>query len=150
MKLLNKNVLSYTRSGAGPTGPLGRGEIAVGLVFSHDCTAAKLLGNPVVVSFPSEGTGYEVGAVGLVKGAKNSLAAKAYIDFTLSAEAQNLGPDKAQSFQVLTNSNAKANRNMVNLKKLALVKYDVEAAGTAAVALKKRFDAEVALTSSAK
>ena len=25
MKLLNKNVLSYTRSGAGPTGPLGRG-----------------------------------------------------------------------------------------------------------------------------
>ncbi len=150
MKLLNKNVLSYTRSGAGPTGPLGRGEVAVGIVFSHDCTAAKLLGNPVVVSFPSEGTGYEVGAVGLVKGAKNSLAAKAYIDFALSAEAQNLGPDKAQSFQVLTNSNAKANRNMVNLKKLTLVKYDVEAAGTAAAALKKRFDAEVALTSSAK
>ena len=36
MKELNKNVLSYTRSGAGPTGPLGRGEVAVGIVFSHD------------------------------------------------------------------------------------------------------------------
>ena len=150
MKKLNANVLSYTRSGAGPTGPLGRGEVAVGIVFSHDCTAAKLLGNPLTVSFPSEGTGYEVGAVGLVKGAKNPDAAKAYIDFTLSAEAQNLGPEKAASFQVLTNPNGKKSANQVNFAKLVTVKYDPEAAGAAASRLKARFDKEVALQSSAK
>jgi iron(III) transport system substrate-binding protein len=150
MKDLNKNVLSYTRSGAGPTGPLGRGEVAVGLVFSHDCTAAILRGNPLVVSFPKEGTGFEIGAVALVKGAKNSDAGKAYVDFTLSAEAQNLGPSSAESFQVLTNPNAKYDRRMVQLKKINLLDYDAEKAGLAAVRLKARFDKEVALASSAK
>ena len=150
MKDLNKNILSYTRSGAGPTGPLGRGEVATGLVFSHDCTAAKLRGNPVVVSFPKEGTGFEIGGIALVKGARNSEAAKAYIDFSLSAEAQNLGPAKAESFQILTNPNGKYDPRMVNLKKVTLLDYQAEAAGVAAVALKARFDKEVALTSSAK
>ena len=150
MKDMNKNVLSYTRSGAGPTGPLGRGEVAVGLVFSHDCTAAILRGNPLVVSFPKEGTGFEIGAVGLVKGGKNSDAGKAYIDFALSAEAQNLGPASAESFQVLTNPNAKYDRRMVQLKKINLLDYDAEKAGLAAVRLKARFDKEVALASSAK
>jgi iron(III) transport system substrate-binding protein len=150
MKDLNKNVLSYTRSGAGPTGPLGRGEVAVGLVFSHDCTAAILRGNPLVVSFPKEGTGFEIGAVGLVKGGKNSDAGKAYIDFALSAEAQNLGPASAESFQVLTNPNAKYDRRMVQLKKITLLDYDAEKAGLAAVRMKARFDKEVALASSAK
>ena len=150
MKDMNKNVLSYTRSGAGPTGPLGRGEVAVGLVFSHDCTAAILRGNPLVVSFPKEGTGFEIGAVALVKGAKNSDAGKAYVDFTLSAEAQNLGPSSAESFQVLTNPNAKYDRRMVQLKKINLLDYDAEKAGIAAVRLKARFDKEVALASSAK
>jgi iron(III) transport system substrate-binding protein len=150
MKDLNKNILSYTRSGAGPTGPLGRGEVATGLVFSHDCTAAQLRGNPVVVSFPKEGTGFEIGGIALVKGAKNAEAAKAYIDFSLSAEAQNLGPAKAESFQILTNPNGKYDRRMVNLSKVTLLDYEAEAAGVAATALKARFDKEVALTSSAK
>ena len=150
MKELNKNVLSYTRSGAGPTGPLGRGEVATGLVFSHDCTAAILRGNPVVVSFPKEGTGFEIGGIALVKGAKNPDAAKAYIDFALSAEAQNIGPAKAESFQILTNPNARYDRRMINLKKVTLLNYEAEAAGAAAVKLKARFDKEVALASSAK
>jgi iron(III) transport system substrate-binding protein len=150
MKELNKNILSYTRSGAGPTGPLGRGEVATGLVFSHDCTAAILRGNPLVVSFPKEGTGFEIGGIALVKGAKNPDAAKAYIDFALSAEAQNIGPARAESYQILTNPNAKYDRRMVNLKKVTLLDYEAEAAGVAAAKLKARFDKEVALTSSAK
>ncbi|MEY3345942.1 MAG: hypothetical protein RLZZ581_736 [Actinomycetota bacterium] len=150
MKELNKNILSYTRSGAGPTGPLGRGEVATGLVFSHDCTAAILRGNPLVVSFPKEGTGFEIGGIALVKGARNADAAKAYIDFSLSAEAQNIGPAKAESFQILTNPNGKYDRRMVNLKKVTLLDYQAEAAGVAASKLKARFDKEVALTSSAK
>ena len=150
MKDLNKNVLSYTRSGAGPTGPLGRGEVAVGIVFSHDCTAAILNGNPLVVSFPKEGTGFEIGGIAVVKNAKNPDAAKAYVDFALSAEAQNIGPARAQSYQILTNPNAKYDPRMVNLKKVTLLNYDSEAAGSASVRMKGRFDKEVALTSSAK
>ena len=86
----------------------------------------------------------------MVKGAKNPDAAKAYIDFALSAEAQNIGPAKAQSYQVLTNPNAKYDPRMVNLKKVVLLDYVAEVAGTAASRMKSRFDKEVALTSSAK
>jgi iron(III) transport system substrate-binding protein len=150
MKAMNRNVLSYTRSGAGPTGPLGRGEIATGIVFSHDCTAAILRGNPLVVSFPKEGTGFEIGGIALVKGARNSDAAKAYIDFALSADAQDLGPAKAESFQILTNPRAKSDPRMVNLRKISLLDYEAEAAGVASTRLKARFDKEVSLTASAK
>ena len=86
----------------------------------------------------------------MVKGAKNPEAAKAYIDFALSAEAQNLGPAKAESFQILTNPNARYDRRMVNLKKVNLLDYQAEAAGVAATRMKARFDKEVALASTAK
>jgi len=149
MKELNKNVLYYSKSGVAPVAVTGRGEVAVGIVFSHDCVAGKELGNPVVVSFPSEGTGFEIGGVALIKGAKNPDAAKAYIDFALSAEAQNLGVGVA-AYQVLTNPNAKPDKRMVKLKKLTIVEYDFAKAAAAKTALTARFDLEVVNRSQAK
>ncbi|MFN9960022.1 MAG: iron ABC transporter substrate-binding protein, partial [bacterium] len=74
MKDLHKNILYYSRSGVAPVGAAGSGEVAVGLVFAHDCIAGIQNGLPLKNSFPSEGTGYEIGGVALVKGAKNPLA----------------------------------------------------------------------------
>ncbi|MBI3430034.1 MAG: ABC transporter substrate-binding protein [Actinobacteria bacterium] len=144
MKKLHNNILQYTKSGVGPVQIVGRGEAAIGIVFSHDCVAGAEQGLPLKVSFPSEGTGYEIGGVALVKGAKNPEAAKAYIDFALSAEAQNLGPTVA-AYQVLTNPRTKLDRRMVALKKLAIVNYDFEKAAASKKALTARFDSEVAV-----
>lgn len=144
MKKLHNNILQYTKSGIGPVQIVGRGEAAIGIVFSHDCVAGAEQGLPLKVSFPSEGTGYEIGGIALVKGAKNPEAAKAYIDFALSAEAQNLGPTVA-SYQVLTNPRAKLDRRMVTLKKLTIVNYDFEKAAASKKALTARFDSEVAV-----
>ncbi len=143
MKSLHNNILQYTRSGAGPVAPVGRGEVAIGIVFSHDCVTGREQGLPLKLSFPLEGTGYEIGGVALIKGAKNPEAAKAYIDFALSASAQNLGPTAA-AYQVLTNKKAKTDRRMVVLASLKIVDYNFEKAGAAKKALTAKFDAEIA------
>lgn len=144
MAKMHKNVLQYTKSGVGPVAIVGRGEAAVGLVFSHDCVAGRLQGLPLKVTFPSEGTGYEIGGVALIKGAKNPEAAKSYIDFTLSREAQNLGPTVA-SFQVLTNPKTKVDPRMVKLGGISIVAYDFEKAAAAKKALTAKFDATIAI-----
>jgi iron(III) transport system substrate-binding protein len=144
MAKMHKNVLQYTKSGVGPVAIVGRGEAAVGLVFSHDCVAGRLQGLPLKVTFPSEGTGYEIGGVALIKGAKNPEAAKSYIDFTLSREAQNLGPTVA-AFQVLTNPKTKVDPRMVKLGGLSIVAYDFEKAAAAKKALTAKFDATIAI-----
>jgi iron(III) transport system substrate-binding protein len=142
MKELHKNILYYSRSGVAPVGAAGSGEVAVGLVFAHDCIAGIQNGLPLKNSFPSEGTGYEIGGVALVKGAKNPLAAKTFIDFALSADAQNLGVG-AQAYQALTNPQAKYNRLIIPLSKVNLVDYDFEKAGNRKPDLTKRFDDEI-------
>lgn len=144
MKKLNNNILQYTKSGSAPGQIAGRGEVAVGIIFSHDCVAFREQGLPLTVSFPSEGTGYEIGGVALIKGSKNPEAAKAYIDFALSAEGQNIGPTVA-SYQVLTNPRAKLDRRMVILKNLVIVNYDFDKAAAAKKVLTARFDNEVAV-----
>jgi iron(III) transport system substrate-binding protein len=144
MAKMHKNVLQYTKSGVGPVAIVGRGEAAVGIVFSHDCVAGKLQGLPLKVTFPSEGTGYEIGGVALVKGSKNPEAAKSYIDFALSKEAQNLGPTVA-AFQVLTNPQTKIDPRMVKLSGLTIVAYDFEKAAASKKALTAKFDATIAI-----
>ena len=90
MKKLHLNVNQYTKSGAAPVKALGLGETGVAIVFLHDMVTQIVQGAPVKTIAPCEGTGYEIGAMSLVKGAKNPEGARRFIDWTLSAEAQAL------------------------------------------------------------
>lgn len=144
MAKLHNNILQYSKSGTAPGQTAGRGEVAVGLVFSHDCVKYKEEGmTDLVVSFPEEGTGYEIGGVALVKGSKHAEAAKKYIDWALTAEAQDNGPTVG-SFQVLTHPDAKVDERMVRLDDVNLVDYDFVAAAAAKKGLTARFDEEIA------
>jgi iron(III) transport system substrate-binding protein len=144
MRKLHPNVLQYTKSGSAPGQMTARGEVAVGVIFSHDCVATMEAGFPdLKVSFPSEGTGYETGGVALVKGAKNPVSAKKFVDWALTTEAQEIGPT-VKAYQFPTNPTAKVSDKVVNLASIKTVDYDAVAAGEAKSALNKRFDAEVA------
>ncbi|AVT35968.1 ABC transporter substrate-binding protein [Plantactinospora sp. BB1] len=144
MRRLHPNVLQYTKSGAAPAQMTARGEVAVGVIFSHDCVAAKEAGFPdLVVSFPEEGTGYETGGVALVSGARNPDSGRKFIDWALTVEAQEIGPT-VRSYQFPTNPGAKVSDKVVDLRTIKLVDYDAVAAGAAKTALNRRFDAEVA------
>ena len=143
MGQLAGNVLQYTKSGAAPGKFVGQGEAAVGILFSHDVVAEIKKGSPLTLSFPAEGTGYEIGGVAVVKNGPNTAAAKAYANWALSAEAQEIGPTVG-SYQLHTNPNAKNDPRMVDLNSIKLVDYDFAKAAAAKKQLTARFDAEVA------
>ncbi|WP_273167389.1 ABC transporter substrate-binding protein [Actinomyces israelii] len=144
MKKMHANVLQYSKSGTAPGQIAGRGEAAVGLVFSHDCVKYQEEGmTDLTVSFPKEGTGYEIGGVALVTGSKHKAAAQKYVDYAISAEGQNVGPTVG-SYQVLTNPEADHSDKMVDLDSVNLIDYDFAAAAKAKPELTARFDNEVA------
>ncbi|GAA1029789.1 ABC transporter substrate-binding protein [Virgisporangium ochraceum] len=144
MRRLHPNVLQYSKSGIAPAQQAARGEVGVGVIFSHDCVATQEQGfKDLTVTFPAEGTGYEVGGVALVRGAHNPTSARKYIDWALTPAAQEIGPT-VKSYQVPTNPRAKVSSKSVDLGTVKLVDYDVAAAGRAKKDLTKRFDTDVA------
>ncbi len=144
MKALHPNILQYTKSGSAPGGMAGRGEIATAIIFSHDCIKNYEEGfTDLVVTFPSEGTGYEIGAVALVNGAQNPDNAKKWIDWSLQADTQEIGP-AVGSFQLPTNPDAAVSDLSVSLDEVPLIDYDFDAAGAARTELTQRFEDEVA------
>ncbi|WP_030143662.1 ABC transporter substrate-binding protein [Mycetocola saprophilus] len=141
---LHSNILQYSKSGSAPGQMAGRGEVATGIIFAQDCQKFIKEGfTNLTTTFPKEGEGYEVGAVSLIKNARNPEGAKAFIDWTLTAQAQDLAATVG-SYSVPTNPDATITDDMVDLKKLKLVHADIDAAGTARNALTAKFDAEVA------
>lgn len=144
MAALHPNILQYTTSGSAPGQMAGRGEIAVAIIFSHDCVKNIEEGfEDLVVSFPSEGTGYEVAGVSLVANAQYPDNAKAWIDWSLTAPAQEIGPTVG-AYQLPTNPDASVSESAVDLSQVNLVEYDFQAAGEARTRLTQRFEDEVA------
>jgi len=143
-KQLHNNILQYTKTGSAPGPMAGRGEVAVAIIFSHDCVKFQEEGmTSLVGSFPQEGTGYEIGGVAMIKGAKNPEAAKKWIDWTLSAKVQEIAAT-VKSFQLPTNPEAKVPEKAVKLAEVKLVKYDFVKSAENKKAITERFDAEIA------
>lgn len=116
------NIHQYTKSGSACIARAGLAECAVGIGFSHDILAKGVdKGYPVVLSFPKEGTGYEVGAVSMIKGAKQVDEASLFIDWCFSEEAQNMF--KAY-FRLPVNPKAEIAEGAVKLSDITLIDYD--------------------------
>lgn len=93
-RALDAQVLQYTNSGLAPAGIAGRGEAVVALTFTQHCVRAAEAGmNELVVSYPREGTGFEIGAVAVLAHTADPWAARAYVDWAISREAQLVGSD---------------------------------------------------------
>lgn len=92
MKALDKNIFQYAKSGAAPPRMVGMGECAVAFCWSSDAMNTKESGYPVSISYPAEGTGYELTGAAIIKNGPEEEAenAKAFIDWSLSKEAQEL------------------------------------------------------------
>lgn len=119
-------VLQFTKSGAAPAKFVGAGEAAVGIVFSHDIVKQIEDGLPLVLSFPEEGTGYEIGGQAIVKGAEHRDAAEKWYDWALTPEAQALGP-KYQAYQAPTVGGV--DLAYPELLEVNLIDYDFQWAG---------------------
>jgi iron(III) transport system substrate-binding protein len=141
---LDANVSEYTASGSAPVEAVANGAATVGVVFAHDCVAAIADGaRDLVLSFPKEGTGSEIGATAVIKGGPDRAAAKKWIDWALTAKAQEIGP-RARAYQLPVNPKAKVSKLSIDLDKIKLVDYDFVRAGKRRTALTDRFTASVA------
>ncbi|MEV8468405.1 ABC transporter substrate-binding protein [Fluviibacterium sp. DFM31] len=123
MKGLHANINQYTKSGSAPIKAAGRGETTIGIVFMHDAVAQAVAGFPVTVVAPCEGTGYEIGSMSIIEGARNLEEAQKFYDWALSAEAQNLALE-ANSYQLMSNVNAQSSDKAPDMSKIKLIDYD--------------------------
>lgn len=144
LKALHKNINQYTKSGSAPVKAAGRGETVVGIVFMHDAVAVAAAGFPVKAVAPCEGTGYEIGSMSIIKGARNMDSAKKFYDWALTAESQGRAKD-VKSFQVPSNLDAAVSPLTPNLAEIKLINYDFVKYGSSAERkrLLSKWDAEV-------
>jgi iron(III) transport system substrate-binding protein len=140
-KALHTNVLQYTKSGSGPMGILERAEASIGVVFSHDIFVSVEKGLPIKIVFPTDGTGYEIGGMALIKGAKNVASAKRWIDWALTVEGQEIGAT-AKAYQAPTNPKAKVPKP--EFLQVKLIDYDFVYAGTVEEKIRTKFTEDIA------
>ncbi len=135
-------IAQYTKSGAAPAKFVGQGEGAVAIVFSHD-TVNEIDNNkmPLELTFPSEGTGYEIGGMAIIKGAKHLDAAQLWFDWAISAEAQSLGP-KYHAYQAPTVKGVTLSHP--ELLEVKLIDYNFDWAGTNKKAIVEKYTNEIA------
>ncbi len=95
LKKLHRNVTSYTRSGQAQAPNVAKGEVAIGVSFIFGFERWRYDKFPVKTAAPCEGTGYEVGGIALVKGARNKENAKRYYDWLMSPAGQSVGARSA-------------------------------------------------------
>jgi iron(III) transport system substrate-binding protein len=84
---LHKNIAVYTHSGSKPAKMAGKGEYPIGISFAYRGFKQKKSGEPVVVAFPKEKSGWEVEANGLIKKPKIKKEAKIFLDWAISDDA---------------------------------------------------------------
>lgn len=89
MKGLDNNITQYTRSGSAPGKNASIGETTIAIGYSHDGVKLVDAGYPLEITFPSEGTGYEVASISLIKGGPvdELAAAKKLYDWGLGTTA---------------------------------------------------------------
>jgi len=89
MKSLHANIAQYVPTSPGALTLIDQGQFVGCPNWAHDILTEKGKGNPIDLSIPSD-TGFEVGAVSIVKGTKNLAAAQALVNWSITKEAGEL------------------------------------------------------------
>ena len=95
----------------------------------HDAVAQAVAGFPITVVAPCEGTGYEIGSMSIIDGARNMDEAKKFYDWALSADAQNLAL-QVNAFQVPSNMKAETSPSAPDMSTIKLIDYDFKLYGS--------------------
>lgn len=134
-KALDENIVQYPKSGAGPSKLVGPGEIVIAVGFLHDGIKQIIDGyDNLVLIGPASGTSFEVGATAIFEGAEHMEAAKAFVNYALSPDCQELGKENS-SYQFLTVTTAKDPEEAAQVADTKLMDYDFQWAGENAARL---------------
>jgi len=134
---LHPNVAQYTAGANGSIPLVSQGEAIVGFAWGHDTIKQKKQGNlPITVVFPKD-TGFEIGAVSIIKGAPHRALAEKFIDFLLSPEAQRINAEDGYRYPV--RSDVALPAEMPAFKDLSLAPWDLKLAAAKVDDWKKRW-----------
>ncbi len=123
LKKLDANIDQYARSGSAPGKSVALGEIPIAIGYAHDQVKLKVEGANVVITAPSEGTGYELASMSLIKGGREAVNAKRLYDWILSAKsAQDLF---TQWYLVLVAKGAQKHPQALSLDQIKTIKQDM-------------------------
>ena len=138
---LHPSIHHYDKSGSAPVTQAGLGEVGIAVSFSHDIIAkGSAKGYPIAITFPKEGTGFEIGAMSLIKGGPEPELAKKFVDWALSVRAQNL---MQQWFRIPLNPKAEVAKGAVKADQVKLINFDAVKAGEDRDRLIKRWRSEI-------
>jgi iron(III) transport system substrate-binding protein len=130
LRELNNLSPTYTTSGSLSGRAAGMGEVGTALAFSHDAIKFYKEGfQDIVISFPKEGTGYEIGGVAIIKNGPHTEEARRFVDWALTKQAQELGK-QVGNYQLLTNKDAKSPEEAIALDSIHVIPYDVNWSGS--------------------
>ena len=115
----------------------------IGCVVEHAAQRVKVpraLAQELLTTFkPNDPVPDEVA---VIKGSPNLDAAKKYVDWALTAEAQEI-PPTVQSYQLPTNPDATVSEKSVKLSEVKLVNYDFVKSAAQKAEITERFDADI-------
>jgi len=143
LKKLDANISQYTKAGAAPYRMAGLGEVGVAIGYDLDAQATINEGYPLVITYPKEGTGYEVTCVSMVKGgpANEVDAAHTFIDWMLSDTCQTMATEEFYRYPI--NAAIPVNAAMIPMSDINLIDYDFIWSGENKMDLVARFENEV-------
>ena len=116
----------FPSSGGAPPQLVGTGEYALGVAFVHALARYRAQGFPVDLVVPP-GTVGEIGAVSIIAGGPNPENARRFVDFVLSAEAQQAFVE--QSLTTALHPDVVAPEAAIGFEAFELIDYDPVAAG---------------------
>jgi iron(III) transport system substrate-binding protein len=127
MKKLHANIGSYNGQSPAAILSVSQGEFAACPNWAHDILTERTK-NPQVELVVPKGTGFEIGAVSIIKGTKNLPAAKAYVDWVLTKEAGEL--NVRLSNRVSVRGDVPPAAGAPTLSSVEMVNYDRDWAAT--------------------
>jgi iron(III) transport system substrate-binding protein len=104
MSSLDAHLKTYLDSGTAVAHNVALGTAGVGISFAPYCEAERARSSAVEVVYPSEGTGYEIGAIGLVAGTQHRHVAREFIDFAVSDPGQRAAASQVHQSRTTTAS----------------------------------------------
>ncbi len=142
MKKLHANIAQYV--GTAPQGIqlVGQGQFVGCPNWSHDILTSRSQGQKIDLNVPKD-TGFEIGAVSIIKGSKNIPLAKAFVDWILTKDAGEL--NVKLSNRVSVRKDVAAAPGAPTLDQVKLVNYDRPWANENKDRLIKKWQAAVGL-----
>lgn len=118
---LSELVGQFPDSGSAPPKLVGLGEYSIGVAYIHALSKYKAQGFDIITCSPPKSAG-DVDCISILKNAKNLSAAKKFVNFILSKDAQELMT--SIDFTVPVNPEASVKEGCTKIEDVDLIDYD--------------------------